>query len=523
MTSNRRNMFYENKKQETAEITSNFGGMQDIRSQKGGNLPLPVVSYSLPNMFRCVTLYSDHPQSLRLKVASNRRNTFYKNKRQETTEIEDHVRTPPSDVEHDRVVTSTWIISKLADIKLTSILTRPMSFSLGPEVVPWVTQSYGVSRPVGIMRELAALKDHLRFKTVGISFDNIIFRLHYRWTCALLLASTVLICSIEYLDQHIQCIADDDMSDLVNSYCYFMSTFTLGGGSGIDHYAEGSGKEVRKHRYYQWVPFFLFVQAIFFYVPHYVWKMNEGRRLKSMVEYCKKYMCRTRYEVHKGISYHKFFKAAQQCRDWGVCLIFCEVLNAANLVFQIYLTDKFMAGNFLALGPNWLASNDKQSFLDQIFPKVTKCTFFKFGSSGTLQHHDALCVMSLNVVYEKIFCILWFWMAALVAATFLGILWRVVCLILHTNYKFNRLIVYINHGPLDPKWRSIERYLFKRNLTFVSRQLHFLDWLLMFSQPVQATYAERPTPSGCKLNLVVYLSSETRAPDGYRRLFGTWW
>ncbi|KAL1115475.1 hypothetical protein AAG570_007505 [Ranatra chinensis] len=32
-------------------------------------------------------LYRDHPQSLRLKMASKRRNTFYKNKKQETTEI----------------------------------------------------------------------------------------------------------------------------------------------------------------------------------------------------------------------------------------------------------------------------------------------------------------------------------------------------------------------------------------------------------------------------------------------------
>jgi hypothetical protein len=40
---------------------------------------------------------------------------------------------------------------------------------------------------------------------------------------------------------------------------------------------------------------------------------------------------------------------------------------------------------------------------------MTKCEFHKFGSSGTVQKFDALCVLPLNIINEKIYVFLWFW------------------------------------------------------------------------------------------------------------------
>ena len=38
---------------------------------------------------------------------------------------------------------------------------------------------------------------------------------------------------------------------------------------------------------------------------------------------------------------------------------------------------------------------------DVVFPKMTKCTLNTYGPSGTVQNHDALCVMTVNVLNEK--------------------------------------------------------------------------------------------------------------------------
>ncbi|VEN36405.1 unnamed protein product [Callosobruchus maculatus] len=44
-----------------------------------------------------------------------------------------------------------------------------------------------------------------------------------------------------------------------------------------------------------------------------------------------------------------------------------------------------------------------------VFPRVTKCTFHKFGPSGSIQKHDALCILAQNILNEKIYIFLWFW------------------------------------------------------------------------------------------------------------------
>ena len=37
-----------------------------------------------------------------------------------------------------------------------------------------------------------------------------------------------------------------------------------------------SNPERKYYPYYQWICFVFFIQAIIFYLPHYMWKMSEG-------------------------------------------------------------------------------------------------------------------------------------------------------------------------------------------------------------------------------------------------------
>ena len=55
-----------------------------------------------------------------------------------------------------------------------------------------------------------------------------------------------------------------------------------------------------------------------------------------------------------------------------------------------------------------------------VFPRVTKCTFHKFGASGTISRHDSMCVLSQNIINEKTYIFLWFWF--IIMATLLALL-----------------------------------------------------------------------------------------------------
>lgn len=122
-------------------------------------------------------------------------------------------------------------------------------------------------------------------------------------------------------------------------------------------------------------------------------------------------------------------------KTWAYYLGACELLNFINVVAQIYITDKFLNGQFLGLGRTVFDEtvDGEMTPLDKVFPKITKCTFRKYGPSGTIMNYDAMCVLALNIINEKIYTLLWFWLIALSAITFLGLLWRIATIVLHSR------------------------------------------------------------------------------------------
>ena len=74
----------------------------------------------------------------------------------------------------------------------------------------------------------------------------------------------------------------------------------------------------------------------------------------------------------------------------------------------MFLMDRFFDGTFLTFGIEVIsfAERDQEDRIDPmvyIFPRMTKCTFHKFGTSGEIEKHDAMCILPLNIVNEKIY------------------------------------------------------------------------------------------------------------------------
>ena len=70
-----------------------------------------------------------------------------------------------------------------------------------------------------------------------------------------------------------------------------------------------------------------------------------------------------------------------------------------------------------------------------VFPRVTKCSFFKYGPSGTLQTHDSICVLPINIMNEKIYVFLWFWFVILATGTVVSLLYHVFNLVVPSVTK----------------------------------------------------------------------------------------
>ena len=68
--------------------------------------------------------------------------------------------------------------------------------------------------------------------------------------------------------------------------------------------------------------------------------------------------------------------------------------------------------------------------MNVVFPKVTKCTFFKYGASGTITNTDGLCILALNIVNEKIYVFLWFWFVAVALFSAIAIVYRMFMLLI---------------------------------------------------------------------------------------------
>ena len=137
----------------------------------------------------------------------------------------------------------------------------------------------------------------------------------------------------------------------------------------------------------------------------------------------------------------------------------------------MFLMDRFFDGAFLTFGLEVIAfaEQDQEDRLDPliyVFPRMTKCTFHKFGTSGEVEKHDALCLLPLNIVNEKVYIFLWFWFILLSVLSILVILYRIIIVI---SPKMRAYLLYI-------RFRLIRREV----INTIVKKSYVGDWFLFY-------------------------------------------
>lgn len=319
-------------------------------------------------------------------------------------------------------------------------------------------------------------------KLDSVCIDNNIFRLHYKATVIILVAFSLLVTSRQYIGDPIDCIVDEIPLNVMDTYCWIYSTFTIPNRMvgvtgkdlvqpGVSSHVEGEDT-VKYHKYYQWVCFVLFFQAILFYIPRYLWKTWEGGRIKMLVldlncpivnEESKEDKIRILAEYFRNnLNQHNFY---------AFRFFICEALNFINVVGQIYFMDFFLDGEFSTYGSDVvkfteMEPEERGDPMSRVFPKVTKCTFHKYGPSGGVQKFDGLCVLPLNIVNEKIYVFLWFWFIILSILSGLALLYRAVVIM----------------GPKVRLYllRARSRIAMHEDVRNLSQKCYIGDWFLLY-------------------------------------------
>ncbi|EEB14974.1 Innexin inx2, putative [Pediculus humanus corporis] len=279
--------------------------------------------------------------------------------------------------------------------------------------------------------------------------DNMIFRFHYRITSALLFASCIILTANNLIGDPINCINDGAVPDhVINTYCWITYTFTLPyqmnklqgrevAHPGIGNQIADQEESERYHSYYQWVPFMLFFQGVLFYIPHWVWKNWEEGKVRMVTDGIRGAAIGTKQmRINKQNRLVEYFVNTLHMHNlYAAGYFFCEILNFINVVGNIFFLDTFLNGAFLKYGTevikfSGMNQENRTDPMIAVFPRVTKCTFHKFGPSGSIQTHDALCILALNILNEKIFIFLWFWLIILSALSGLALLYSSMLIVL---------------------------------------------------------------------------------------------
>jgi len=316
------------------------------------------------------------------------------------------------------------------------------------------------------------LRDILRSHPLVV--DSWVTRLHSVLTVGILGATTVILTLNSYVGDPIECKASDGTEDRTHgdTFCwiYGPKTKVHNETGNCDHnmvFQEelGDGWNVRSHQFYQWINMTLIMQALFFYLPGWIWGQVEGGRVANVVgekglhplgdlmtqpeEELKKQACKVAKRLRELQGSH---------RPWAIRLVATELLAFSNLVAQVFFTNHFIGGGFLTLGFD-LLRDTPCSPGEKLFPIRTACRQFTYGGAGGGQHVDLVCVLTTNMWNRKFYTFLHFWFMVLSVITFVGAVYRI-------------LTIFVPHFR-----RVLERWEGQRDGKGLSVSKDFSDWL----------------------------------------------
>ena len=308
--------------------------------------------------------------------------------------------------------------------------------------------------------------------------DNWVWKLYSKASVALcMLAAALCICST-YFGNPMDCHKNEDK--FVTQYCWVHGSYKFAlqqqefaeevaeriGANCIpkDYYdTEADGKPTTA--YYQWVIFMLFGHGILFMLPDRIWKFFESGLIDEFVPFKNQDGVipssirhpdsdpnpSTIDDEDKKEKAQKFKNlSTSQNNVYLTAFIFCELLNFGAAIVNFVIIDSFLGGKFATYGIDvisyWMDSdNVKEDPMCSTFPTLVSCEYYLGGTNGKLDVRNTICILSQNIINEKIYLFLWFWMMALFGVSTVMLAYR-LCTVLVPSFRRYELMYRARKG-----------------------------------------------------------------------------
>uniref|UniRef100_A0AC34QXM0 Innexin n=1 Tax=Panagrolaimus sp. JU765 TaxID=591449 RepID=A0AC34QXM0_9BILA len=329
--------------------------------------------------------------------------------------------------------------------------------------------------------------------------DDFVDRLSYFYTSSFLIMMAVLVSFKQFGGRPLECWVPAQFTAsweaYAEMYCWAQNTYWVPIEQDIP--VDIAEREYRQISYYQWVPFFLLLEAFFYYVPCLMWRLMSdksgirlndivqmatekeniepeyrlrtieslSRHIESALRYQHTATSRTQYTLHRvlkcfNLRYYESYVT-------GMYLV-TKVMYVANVLVNLILVNKFLETDEysvyglgvlkdLLFGRSWMESGN--------FPRVTLCDF-EVRVLGNNQRHSVQCVLVINIFNEKIFILIWIWFSLLfMISTFDALYWFSISLFHRDRYRFVLRHLELTSDPDKPelfrkeKRKQVEHFL----------------------------------------------------------------
>jgi len=301
--------------------------------------------------------------------------------------------------------------------------------------------------------------DYLKIFKKEVEDENLVFKMFTKATFVLLIVCAVLVSTSEFFGEKIICQGG---SDIVHAFCWIngakhVPESFITAIEGVENYetelshwgcrpdkikGETNGTDTL---YYQWVPFMLVISAVIFKIPDVIWGLLEGGFMKSFADDASKSVFINKNEEDKKkkelISLFGALKGYYNGKRNSTLMfyyfkfLFCQILNIALLIANFTMTSAFLDTDFSTYGTDVLEylsepKDSRSNPMCQVFPTAVSCTYFEIGTAGQGQTSNHLCILSQNIINEKIYLGLWFWFIFLAAIGSIQMLYEVIIIAL---------------------------------------------------------------------------------------------